>query len=128
MFIMKENDVLGKEGNDMKITYNKLVRDHIPEIIDADGKTACCRIMEEEEYRNALKNKLVEEAGEVQAAHSREELVKELADVLEVVEALQDANGISPKEVLSVKHQKAKRNGKFEKRILLECVIEESDD
>lgn len=62
MFIIKENDALRKEGNDMKIIYNKLVRNHIPEIIDADGKTACCRIMEEEEYRNALKKKLVEEA------------------------------------------------------------------
>ncbi|WP_297054672.1 nucleoside triphosphate pyrophosphohydrolase [uncultured Dubosiella sp.] len=83
----------------MKITYNKLVRDHISEIIDADGKTACCRIMEEEEYRNALKKKLVEEACEAQGAYNKEELVKELADVLEVVEALQDANGISLEEI-----------------------------
>lgn len=74
MFIIKENDALRKEGNDMKIIYNKLVRNHIPEIIDADGKTACCRIMEEEEYRNALKKKLVEEAAKRKGPITRNSL------------------------------------------------------
>lgn len=108
--------------------YDKLVRDNISAIIQADHKTCRTHILNEKDYNFYLKEKLIEEAGEVRSAESKDELIKELADVLEVVEALQDANGISSKEVLSVKRQKAKRNGKFEKRILLECVIEESDD
>lgn len=108
--------------------YDKLVRDNIPAIIQADHKTCRTRILHEKDYNFYLKEKLIEEAGEVRSAESKDELIKELADVLEVVEALQDANGISSKEVLSVKQRKAERNGKFEKRILLECVIEESDD
>ncbi|MCI0711669.1 MAG: nucleoside triphosphate pyrophosphohydrolase [Chloroflexi bacterium] len=53
--------------------YNKLVRDNIPEIIAANGQ--------------ALRQKLVEEAQEVLQAKP-DELVNELADVYEVLDAL----------------------------------------
>ena len=44
----------------MKI-YNKLVRDKIPEIIEADGKLCATHILSEEEYIAALEAKLNEE-------------------------------------------------------------------
>ena len=38
----------------MKISYNKLVRDKIPEIIEASGKTCEVEILSDEEYLQML--------------------------------------------------------------------------
>ena len=40
----------------MKV-YNKLVRDKIPEIINADNRKAVTRILDDEEYLNELNQK-----------------------------------------------------------------------
>lgn len=42
----------------------KLVRDNIPDIIRADGKTPVTRILDQEEYLNELDRKLQEEVAE----------------------------------------------------------------
>lgn len=42
-------------------TYNKLVRDRIPEIISATGKSFETRILEKDEYITELKKKGYEE-------------------------------------------------------------------
>ena len=42
-----------------KITYNKLVRDKIPEIIEASGKTCETEILSDEEYLQMLEKKKV---------------------------------------------------------------------
>ena len=62
----------------------KLVRDNIPDIIRADGKTPVTRILNQEEYLNELDRKLQEEVAEYQADKSMEEL----ADILEVLSAI----------------------------------------
>ena len=64
--------------------YNKLVRDRIPEILDAKGVSYEKRIVEGEEYKTALIIKLHEELAEFTEAGA----IEELADILEVVEAL----------------------------------------
>ena len=43
-------------------TYNKLVRDRIPEIIAADGRQCSTEIMSDDAHRCALLAKLIEEA------------------------------------------------------------------
>ena len=65
----------------MKTEYHKLVRDRIPEMIKKQGETPVLRILEEEEYLEALDRKLEEEIREYQEDKSLEEL----ADVLEVI-------------------------------------------
>ncbi len=65
-------------------SYNKLVRDKIPEILDEKGVSYEKRIASPEEYRIKLIKKLAEEVKEFQEAGNLEEL----ADVMEVVEAL----------------------------------------
>ena len=47
----------------MKV-YNKLVRDKITDIIEADGRIAKYRILDNNEYRQQLNSKLQEEVKE----------------------------------------------------------------
>ena len=97
------------------IHYNKLVRDRIPEIIEASGKRCICSILSDEEYLARLDEKLNEELAEYQESKSMEEL----ADLLEVIRAVAAARGSSIEEVETIRRDKAERRGEFEKKILL---------
>ncbi len=108
----------------MKKEINKLVRDNIPKIIKQNNQTPTISILSDKNYLHHLKLKLVEEANEVNNSTSKQELANELADVLEVLEALMNASNISYDEVIKIKDTKAKTNGKFENKILLKYVEE----
>lgn len=101
----------------MKI-YNKLVRDKIPEIIEADGKSCKTRILPDEEYIAALEQKLNEEVAEYQ----KDKNLEEMADVLEVLNAICIAKGYSLEELEALRKEKAEKRGGFEKKIFLESV------
>ncbi|GCE48668.1 putative house-cleaning noncanonical NTP pyrophosphatase (MazG superfamily) [Thermosporothrix hazakensis] len=106
----------------MQKEYNKLVRDRIPEMIEANGATCQVTAMDEAEYQQTLHTKLVEEALEVAAAKQRGELIKELADLQEVVSALQALYQIDPAEVQAVQEQRRNERGAFERRLRLISV------
>lgn len=97
------------------VVYNKLVRDRIPEIIEANGEMPHIRILEQEEYLRHLEAKLDEEVGE----YHRDKNADELADILEVVFALAEANGCSRAELMEVYMKKHDARGGFEKKIFL---------
>jgi predicted house-cleaning noncanonical NTP pyrophosphatase (MazG superfamily) len=105
-----------------KQIFHKLVRDRIPEIIKADGGIPKIRILSEQEYRIELLKKLVEEAEEVLNSGSMEELIKEIGDVYEVIEALVEANELDPEEISRIKAERRLKRGAFEQRIFLEEV------
>lgn len=68
----------------MRVTHNKLVRDPIPETIQANG---CCRVtpvLDGLSFRSALLAKLIDETREARIAPP-EQLSGEQADVLEVI-------------------------------------------
>ena len=102
----------------MKKEYMKLIRDRIPEIIEANGQTAHIRVLSEEEYVFALEKKLIEEVGEYLEGKE----LSELADILEVVQALAENQGISISELLAIKEEKQCKNGAFRKKLFLESV------
>lgn len=104
--------------------YNKLIRDKIPEIIEAAGKRCIVEVMNEEEYLEALDDKLNEELAEYQADKSLEEL----ADLLEVMYAVVRARGYTTEELERVRKQKAEKRGGFEKRLRLKGVIESGSE
>lgn len=106
----------------MKYIYNKLVRDNIPVIISKDYKTAKIQILNDDDYLKYLKLKLIEESKEVNTSQNNVELKNELADILEVIEALLNFSQISLQDVLEIKEKKALKNGKFNNRIFLEQV------
>ena len=103
-------------------TINKLVRDNIPDIILNNNQTSTTRTLNNEEYLHYLKLKLIEEANEANNSSSKEELTNEIADVLEVIESLLKTSDISYDDVVKIKEEKAKTNGKFDKKIVLESV------
>jgi predicted house-cleaning noncanonical NTP pyrophosphatase (MazG superfamily) len=102
----------------MRKEYDKLVRDRIPEIIRQDGRQCGVEVMPEDEYVQALKDKLVEEAQETAAA-GPEDLIKELADLYEVVDALMAACGIDRQVVLVKQEGRRQSRGGFDQRFRL---------
>jgi predicted house-cleaning noncanonical NTP pyrophosphatase (MazG superfamily) len=98
--------------------YNKLVRDYIPEIIESSGKTYTHHIADEAEYQSALLTKLREEADEFISTPS----VEELADILEVIDAIKQYYHYEDAVIHAVKTDKAIERGGFAKRIILETV------
>jgi predicted house-cleaning noncanonical NTP pyrophosphatase (MazG superfamily) len=94
-------------------SYNKLVRDKIPEILDVKGVTYEKRIASYEEYKAELMKKLAEEVAEFSEAGEAEEL----ADVIEVVEALRKLPEYADVEALRLK--KLEERGGFDARIIL---------
>ena len=102
----------------MRTEHDKLVRDKIPEIIRASGNQYETTTLSDIDYIEALRHKLVEEAGEAAIAKP-EELAQELADVMEVIDALMAAAGIELEEVKEIQKEKRSQRGGFDNRIKL---------
>jgi|TARA_R110002050_G_C8961761_1_gene514408 predicted house-cleaning noncanonical NTP pyrophosphatase (MazG superfamily) len=98
--------------------YNKLVRDRIPEIIEASGHKCEARILSDDEYLMELKNKLQEEVNEFLESGS----VEELADIIEVVHSLSTQSGSSIESVEKMRFNKANERGGFKDKIFLKTV------
>jgi predicted house-cleaning noncanonical NTP pyrophosphatase (MazG superfamily) len=99
--------------------YHKLVRDGIPEIIRRKGERCEVAIMTEEAYRQALREKLVEEAKEVAQAVTLQELIMELADVQEILDTLRTTYALSQETIVQEQvHRRAERGG-FQQRLRL---------
>ncbi len=111
----------------MKKAYNKLVRDRIPEIIEAKGEKAVFTVLGEKEYWEMLLRKDEEELREVAEAESLEERRAELADKLEVLRAMAKYWGFSLQDIINAADQKATERGGFDKRIFL-VEVENNND
>ena len=95
--------------------YNKLVRDRIPEIIEASGAECKTEILSDEEYLKMIDAKLDEELAE----YHKDKNLEELADLLEVIHAATAARGYTLEELERVRAEKFQKRGGFEKKILL---------
>lgn len=89
---------------------SKLVRDRIPDVIRASGREPEVTHVKGDLLKQALKDKLIEEALELKEAENVEE---ELADVLEVVDAIIDNYGIDRNSLDKVRKEKLSRLGGF---------------
>jgi predicted house-cleaning noncanonical NTP pyrophosphatase (MazG superfamily) len=103
----------------MRTHYGKLIRDRIPEHMDADGVAYEVRTLDEAAYRRALLTKLREEAHEASVAATPDERTRELADLLEVIDAVLALDGVERDEVLSVQRRRRAERGGFERRLEL---------
>jgi len=106
----------------MKYTYNKLVRDKIPEEINKkEDRKANYKILNDEEYLQELDKKLFEEAHEFVEEHS----IGELADLIEVIVAIMEAKEISMDELEKAREMKKNKKGAFKDKVYLIDVEEE---
>ena len=94
-------------------SYNKLVRDNIPEYLDSKNIPYEKRIAGEEEYKEELIKKLHEEVGEFLVEKTEEEL----SDIIEVVEALKELPEFL--NVEKVRQDKLKNKGGFKNRFII---------
>ena len=99
-------------------TYNKLVRDRIPEIINASGRTCAIEVLSMDDYLHYLDLKLDEELAEYHQSLS----IEELADLQEVINAVTIARGYSLDDLEKVRADKAQKRGGFTNRFLLKEI------
>ncbi len=99
-----------------KFLQNKLWRDKAPQMMEARGSIMHIKKLTDAEFDQELRAKLLEEAAEVQAAHSKEELIGELADVHEVIDTLCAFHGISTEEIQTIQTKKRDDRGGFIER------------
>jgi predicted house-cleaning noncanonical NTP pyrophosphatase (MazG superfamily) len=105
--------------------YNKLVRDHIPQIIETSGRKASVRILNDQDYYHELKKKTNEELEEFYNSSNKDEAIEELADLLEIINAFAKLQGATLEEVELVRQKKAEKRGGFKKKIFLIEVEEQ---
>lgn len=105
------------------ITYNKLVRDKIPQIIKEQGKQCETKVLKDDEFLSMLNVKLQEELDEYKA-DKETEVVGELADLVEVVYSILKHKGISLEEFERVRKSKRDERGGFDEKLLLISVWE----
>lgn len=110
----------------MKKEYQKLVRDLIPDIIRKKGGIPEVRVLDEVEYLAELKKKFQEELNEYLSAETPEARLEEMADIFEVITALNETEGRDINAVIAVQKKKREERGAFKEKIFLESVEEES--
>ena len=100
--------------------YNKLVRDNIPYIISASGKTYLIETVTDDEVMKWLYDKLIEETNELM----QDKNLEEIADVVEVVLTIASKYGYTLEDVFEEVDRKRKEKGGFEKNIILKKVYD----
>lgn len=100
--------------------YDKLVRDKIPNILDAQGKNYSIRQCQDDfEKFEYLKRKLIEEVDEFMQSPS----IEELADIQEVILSLSTHLGVSRRALEAARKTKAAHRGAFGDNWILEEVV-----
>jgi predicted house-cleaning noncanonical NTP pyrophosphatase (MazG superfamily) len=115
----------------MKKIYNKLVRDRMIDIYkhDVENKVSASgysvRYLDKKETLEKLKDKFLEESQEMFEVYDKEDttqLKEEIADVLEVIDAILYHNNISLDEVLAIRDTKKEKRGGFKEGLYLESI------
>jgi len=97
---------------------NKLVRDRIPGMIVENGEMPEFRLLDDEEFLNALEMKLIEEVTEYLESKNLEEL----ADILQVICTISELIGGGQRELEYIRDEKANERGGFDMRMFLESI------
>lgn len=97
------------------IQKNKLARDKMPGVFEAQNRIHKTHILTDAEYAHELRNKLKEETAEFLEDNNLEEL----ADILEVLYALTKNIGHTKDELEQARADKAKKYGTWDKKLYL---------
>ncbi len=92
---------------------NKLWRDKAVDMTEANGSRVHWERLNDVEFSEQLKIKFMEEAHEVCAAKTKEALVEELADILEVIGSLCEAHDFTLQDIMNAQSKKHQERGGF---------------
>ena len=95
--------------------YDKIVRDRIPEVIEAAGQHAIYELVDREMALEGLKRKLSEEL----TVYLESGSLEDLADLLEVMLGVAYHSGVSWQELEAVRLAKRAERGGFERGVRL---------
>lgn len=95
---------------------NKLWRDNLPKKMAIHGSVVHITRLNDAEYDFQLRIKLQEEAEEVKSAQSTQDLIEEIADVYEVIDALIALHKIDKQAIIDAQTKKRLDRGGFEGR------------
>lgn len=101
------------------ITYNKLIRDKIPEVIRARGAECEVETLDDERFKVELLRKVEEEASGLSQAKTRAELLEEFADVSVVLMEIRKLHNITEQEFNTALAENIALKGGFDKHVYL---------
>jgi predicted house-cleaning noncanonical NTP pyrophosphatase (MazG superfamily) len=114
--------------NMVKFLCNKLCRDKTAERLSSQNVRVTSKFLTGSALQQALKQKLIEETQEFCDARDNQEMIAELADVLEVIDALRVAFKIDLNEPKKIKAERYAARGGFEQGLYVGTVeMEESN-
>ena len=96
-------------------TYNKAVRDKIPDIMRSRGEDCKMIVLSDEKFLAEMEKKLFEEVRE----YDKDRSIDELADILEVVSRIAELKGTSKERLEEIRRDKAAAKGAFQKNLFL---------
>jgi len=102
----------------MKVEYNKLVRDKIPEIIRESGRTCEFKILGQSEIKDALKEKLIEKADVFSNRPSEDEI----SDIYELLDTIVEVYDFEPLHIDYLKLQNKESKGSYSEKVFLISV------
>lgn len=106
---------------EQRVYYHKLVRDLIKDKIIGKGETCSVRtVTDEEEFRQELLKKVVEESKELGHATDRDTFLEEYCDVMVVLDALTAVFELSEADIKLALEENIARKGSYTNRHFLE--------
>ena len=96
-------------------TYNKAIRDKIPEIIEKSGNFCNFKELSDEDFLIEIEKKLSEEVNEYMESKNPEEL----SDILEVIFKISEIKGISKEDLENIRIKKVSERGGFDRNLFL---------
>jgi len=101
----------------------KLWRDKAVDMMEQNhGSRIHWRRLDDKEFDEQIRLKLLEETQEVVAAKDRKELISELADVQEVISSLADLYDVSKEEITAAQTKKREERGGFQARCFVDTA------
>ena len=108
--------------------FSKLVRDKIVDHMRSNNQELYgLHKLDDKTFERELLRKLVEESEEASSADGQKEVLKELADVQEIIDTLKSLLKISDEELSIAKKKKIEKNGSFDNRCYVEGIGVEED-
>lgn len=109
--------------------FNKLVRDKFRPIYDQLGQTIKTRELSRDQLKDAIRNKIIEEAKELPIdSVSAEDISSELADIQQALDDLADKCGISSEQIAKKKIAKFAEKGGFSEGLFVETITLNDND